>query len=101
METEQYIEIVEFCRSHEIEQSFLLELNEAGLVHITQADERQLLAFNELPRLERILRLHLELNINIEGIDAIQHLVKKVSALTRENRMLKNRLNAIEGNDTA
>ncbi len=41
--------------------------------------------------------MHYDLNINLEGIDAIYHLLNRVSALQQELETVKNRLKFHEG----
>ena len=43
-----------------------------------------------------MIRLHYELDINIEGIDAISHLLQRVDQLQDELRIMKNRLSRYE-----
>ena len=46
----------------------------------------------ELPRLERIVRLHDELDINLEGIDVINYLLQRIEEMRQEIITLKNQL---------
>lgn len=48
----------------------------------------------ELPEVEQLMRLHYDLNINMEGLDAVRHLLKRNEALQREIQVLRNRLDA-------
>lgn len=83
----------EFCASHEVTISFIHSLEDHGLIQVVFADQSLCIASDELPRLERIVRLHRELNINPEGIDAISHLLRRIEELQSEVVELKNRLN--------
>jgi hypothetical protein len=49
-----------------------------------------------LGRLERIVRLHFELDINLEGIETITHLLERMEAMQENIARLKNRLKAYE-----
>jgi len=51
-----------------------------------------------LPKLEQIVRLHQELNINSEGIDAIINLLKRIENMQNEIIELRNKLNFHEEN---
>lgn len=95
METDM-IALDEFCTSHQLEISFVRSLEEQGLIEITIVNEALCVAPNELPRLEQIIRLHRELNINPEGIDAINHLLERIVEMQREITELRNRLSFYE-----
>ena len=86
----------QFCIHHNIELSFLGSLQQYGLIQITTAEETSFIPEDTLPDLERIMRLHYELDINLEGIEAIVHLLQRVEALQDEVRSLKSKLRLYE-----
>ncbi len=86
----------EFCSSHNLEVSFIYTLQQYGLVEITTIEEMTYLPLSQLPQVERIARLHSELGINIEGIDAIKHLLQRVEEMQHEIVSLKNKLSMYE-----
>jgi hypothetical protein len=96
MEPEQFIIAEQFCDSHEIELSFLSSLNEYGLIEITLIEEKKLIAESQLPKLEKLVRLHYDLQINLEGIDAIANLLERINRIQEENTILKNKLRLYE-----
>lgn len=96
MENEQLITAQDFCGYHQIEYTFIDSLNEAGLLRITTVNQTTFIPQSELPRLERMVRLHQELEINVAGIEAISHLLDRVSALKEDMRQLRNRLSIYE-----
>jgi len=92
MQNEEMIPANEFCRSHHLEASFISTLQQYGLLEITTIEETVYLPASELPQAERIARLHNELGINLEGIDAIKHLLERVEKMQAEIVRLKNQL---------
>jgi hypothetical protein len=50
----------------------------------------------EMRALERMIRLHYDLEINMEGIDAIAHLLERVEHMQEEMRMLRRKLGVVE-----
>lgn len=82
----------EFCVHHNIEISFISSLHENGLIKITTIEETSYIHKNQLPELERIIRFNSELDINIEGIETITHLLKRINELQNEITNLKTRL---------
>jgi hypothetical protein len=98
METTDMIVLDEFCTSHQVEVSFVRTLEEHGLIETIIVNETLYIQENELPKLEQILRLHQELNINSEGVDAIINLLKRIENMQNEITVLRNKLNFYEEN---
>lgn len=86
-----------FCTHHHIEISFIHSLHDIGLIEVTSAEEDYLLPQEQLEALEKMVRLHYDLNINLEGVDAIYHLLHRVEEMQHELSSLKNRLRLYEG----
>jgi len=96
MEEIDLIEVERFCVSYRIERSFLTELEELELIETTTIKDTRFIPLTQLPKLEQILRLHFDLNINLEGIEAITHLLDRVLAMQDEIIVLRNRLRFYE-----
>lgn len=88
----------EFCIQNNIELSFIILLHENGLIEITTVEETKFIPEECLAELEKMIRFHYELDINLEGIEAITHLLHRVEILQEELRGLKNRLQFYEHN---
>ena len=98
MERSDIIVLDEFCASHHVEISFVRSLEEHGLIETIIVNETPCVSGNDLSKLEQIIRLHQELNINTEGIDAITNLLKRIEEMQHEITELRNKLNFYEGN---
>ena len=85
-----------FCSQHNIEVSFIHSLQDYGLIEATTTDEDVFLQAEQLQEVERLMRLHYDLNINLEGVDAITQLLKRLEKLQEEIMRLKNRLRLYE-----
>jgi hypothetical protein len=96
MQREDMIGLDEFCASHQLGISFIRVLEEHGLIEIIIRNEARYIPPNELPKLEQIVRLHRELNINPEGIDAVNNLLHQIENMQMEITALRNRLNFYE-----
>ncbi len=96
MRTENLIAAKQFCIYHEVEDTFITELQQAGLVEVTVVDQDYYIPESELQKLERLTRLHNELEINTAGIEAISHLLQRLEDIQEEMRQLRNKLNAYE-----
>src|ERR1700748_2048450 len=90
------ITTVDFCRYHNVEYTFINQLHDAGLVQVTVIDKTPYIPQTELQKLERMIHLHHDLDINIAGIEAITHLLDRVEQMQENLRGLKNRLRVYE-----
>ena len=84
MDKEIWIPVEEFCMHYQIEQSFVMNLYESGLVEIATIEETGCIPANQLSSLEKFVRLYYELQINVEGIEAITHLLERIKELRHE-----------------
>ena len=96
MEPVDMIVLDEFCASHQVEISFIRSLEQFGLIETIIVNETLCVSGNELSRLEQIVRLHREWNINPEGIDVINNLLKRIEDMQNEIIELRNKLNFYE-----
>jgi len=94
--TQHLIAANDFCVYHQVEYTFITSLQEAGLVEITVVDKTTYIPESQLQKLERIIRLHNELEINLPGIEAITHLLERVEQLQEDTRSLRNQLRLYE-----
>ncbi len=84
------------CTHYNIEISFIDDLYKMGLIQIEIVEQRKFIRQEQVGDLEKIIRLHNELNVNLEGIDVVLNLLKKERALRNEIIDLKNRLKLYE-----
>jgi hypothetical protein len=92
MNIENYILVQLFCTQTKIEHSFIANLNDYGFIALTTIENETYLLEEEITEVERLYRLHYELGINLEGIDALNNLMQKISDLENENKLLRQRL---------
>ena len=96
MDTKNLIPIQQFCDRYEIEFSFINSLNEYGLIKITHVEKTDFIELDKIHEIEKMIRLHHDLGINLEGIDVIYNLLEKVEFLSSEINYLKNRIELYE-----
>ncbi len=99
METRDLILIEHVCVNHNIEFSFIDTLYEFGLIEVIIHEDHKYLAQEQLKDVEKMIRLHYELDINMEGIDVISNLLKRMNSLQQELIATQNRLRLFEGED--
>ena len=96
MEGQDFISIMQLCDHYKLEVSFFKQLEEEGLVEITTVQQTQCLHQNSIGDVEKMIRIHQELKINIEGIDVVFNLLQKMKSLQNEMNSLQNRLRLYE-----
>ena len=96
MENDQLIAIDVFCTNYNVEYAFVESLQAHELIETVIVGDAQFLQIPQLSHIERIIRLHHELDINLEGIEAIQGLLGRIEHLDREVASLRNRLRFYE-----
>jgi hypothetical protein len=92
MNTDKLIRIEYFCEQYNVEFSFVNALQEIGLINFIVSEEARYLSTEDLGEVEKLMRMHYELGINIEGIDVISNLLKQISGLQQELNNAKNKL---------
>jgi len=90
------IAITTLCSTYEIEYSFFDALHKTGLIQIVIIEQDHFIHLDQIGDLEKMIRLHHELNVNIEGIDVVFNLLEKEKELREELIALKNRLRLYE-----
>lgn len=99
MEEMTFITIDEFCLHYNVPLSFISSLEEIELIEIIPHEEDEsvrLVKVGQLKQLEKLIRLHFELDINIAGLDVVNNLLNQIQQLQQENRELRNRLRIFE-----
>jgi hypothetical protein len=89
---EQLVPANEFCIHHQVEMNFIYSLRDYGLIDVISNEGNDYLSAEKLNELEKIIRLHYDLDVNMEGIDVILHLLKQLENAERELGQLKSRL---------
>ena len=92
MENEELVPVEVFCSTYHVETTLIDALEENGLMRVTVRQERRYIDFAELERVEKMVRLHEDLGINVEGIEAIANLLERMETLQAEMNSLRNRL---------
>ena len=85
----KYIEIREFCKGHDLEEGFVYELYALGIIKIKKVDELAVLRLRDLGRLERLVRMHRDLELNVQGLQAVQHVLDQLEIARNEIRALR------------
>lgn len=92
MDRDELIPLELYCSTTQVEITFLESLIESGLVQLTVEEERRYIPAGQLSQVDRLVRLHDDLGINVEGIEAIEHLLARIQRMQEEMQALRNRM---------
>ncbi|RQO31359.1 MerR family transcriptional regulator [Taibaiella sp. KBW10] len=96
MQKEQLILVRHFCHVHHLEVSFISDLQQYELFPLIVIEEELYIEPEQLPLIERIVRLRTDLGINPEGIEAISHLLSRMEEMNHQIASLQHRLKQYE-----
>ncbi|KGO96877.1 chaperone modulator CbpM [Flavobacterium enshiense] len=86
------ISVITFCQYHQIDPDFVYALQESGLLDLQKEKEELYLMNQQIDILEKYIRMHYELGINIEGLEVITRLLIQMEEMQRELDLLRRRL---------
>jgi len=96
MNTNKFIPLKQLCTHYKVEIKFFINLSELGLIEIKTIERTRYIHEDKITAIEKILRLHHDLDVNIEGIDIIFQLLQKLETKETELNKLRNRLQFYE-----
>ncbi|HLV38523.1 chaperone modulator CbpM [Xanthomarina sp.] len=96
MDRDNLISIQEFCSLYKVPETFITSLYEYELIEITTQENTQCVRVTQIKNIEKLIRFHYEMDINIEGIHAISNLLDKVEHLQAKIKDLDNKLRFYE-----
>ena len=84
------ITVREYCLINPpAEPRFVEALLESGLIELAPEAPEPAIPYDALSDLERLLRLHYDLEINLAGLETIHHLLHRMEVLQMEVRRLQ------------
>jgi hypothetical protein len=96
MKTDNWILLQTLCSHYQVELSFFINLRDLGLIKIEIMEQSPFINEEQIHNLERIIRLHHELQLNPEGIDIVFNLLQKIEQLKNDLKATQNRLRLYE-----
>lgn len=92
MKTKYLVPVSDFCTHHEIEISFINSLQNNGLISIECIDNSKFIQADQVVKLEQYVHFYYDLDINIEGIETVSHLLNQIELLQQRIQLLQNQL---------
>lgn len=83
----------ECIRIYGVEEVFIDSLIESGFIRDVSHDEERYIEYDVLSDFEQFVRWYYDMDINIEGIEALYYTLNKVKTLQSEITELKSELN--------
>ncbi|MEP6684658.1 MAG: chaperone modulator CbpM [Parafilimonas sp.] len=96
MQNENLIPVALYCKHYKVEVSFIQTLQQYGFIHTVSDEAEEFIDADDLHTIEKLMRMHYELDINIQGIEAINFLLERVQNMQHEINYLKSKLNIYE-----
>jgi hypothetical protein len=84
------------CINYNIEYDFIEMLHEHNLIEIVDVNKEHYIHADALSNLESLLRMHYDLDINLEGIEVINNLLSRINNMHRQMMHLKDKLKIYE-----
>jgi len=96
MDNIRYIKIETLCQHYQVETILLNQLKEAGVIEICTYESCPCIVEDDVPKLEKIFRLHQDLELNVSAIEVVLNLLHKIDSQQDDIRQLKNKLGRFE-----
>jgi len=101
MTTSDLIPVNTLAVHYNIEHSFVISLQESGLIALITVDEALYVQADELKNIEKMANLYYQMGINIEGIETITYLLQRLSNMQQHIITLTNKLDLYEAEHAA
>ena len=86
------ITYTECLQIYQVEETFLDQLQSSGLIEIVIEEDDRYIEYDYLQEIEQFVRWHYELEINMEGIEALHHMLQQVQQLQENVKKLRGEL---------
>ncbi|HSD06170.1 chaperone modulator CbpM [Flavobacterium sp.] len=96
MKNDNWILLQTISSHYKVELSFFTYLQELGLIEIKIIEQSPYIHSDQIYILERIIRIHQQLDVNPEGIDIVLNLLQKIEHLQKDLIAAQNRLRLYE-----
>lgn len=90
--TKDKITYRECVQIYQVEEVFLDALHSSGLIEVVVEEEDRYIEYDYLQEIEQYVRWYYDLEINIEGIEALHHMLQQVRDLQSDVERLRSEL---------
>lgn len=92
MKDTELISIKQFCEIYNTPSSFFDELFNYEIISYELVDDTKHILVEDIDTIEKLMRLHYDLNINMEGLDVALNLINQINELQEQINDLKRQL---------
>jgi hypothetical protein len=92
MKSDKLVLVATICDHYSLELPFFDQLDHHGMVEIVQVGQDPYIKENQLSILEKVIRIHHDLQVNLDGVAVILDLVDRIELLQQENRNLRRQI---------
>ncbi len=96
MKKDNLISVEQFCVHYNIPNTFIDSLVEYDLITVLPEEDTNYLNLDTISSIEKMMRMHFDLNVNFEGLDVVNNLLQQIEELQQEMQVLKNKLRFYE-----
>ncbi|HKJ06244.1 MAG TPA: chaperone modulator CbpM [Flavobacteriaceae bacterium] len=96
MDFDELIEIREVLTRYKVNNDFITCIEQCSIIDYVEQNNTRYIYVKHIPKVEQIIRLHNDLNVNMEGIEAISHLLDRIENLQNKLRIVEQKLKIYE-----
>ncbi|WGH76025.1 chaperone modulator CbpM [Tenacibaculum tangerinum] len=96
MSDKELISIQKVMVHHHLDEQFIESVESFQLLEFVVKDSNKYVYTEQLPVLEKIIRLHYDLEVNMQGIDVINNMLDRMDAMHTTIQQLENKLKRYE-----
>lgn len=90
------ISVHQFCIHYDIPQSFINSLSNFDLIELIEIEKAKHIQIEDINRIEKLMRMHFDLQVNFEGLDIINNLINQINTLQEDIALLRNKIEFYE-----
>lgn len=96
MSDKELISVQKVIVHHNLDEQFIESIESFQLIEFIVKDSNKYLYTEQLPILEKIIRLHYDLEVNMQGIDVINNMLDRMDSMHKTIQQLENKLKLYE-----
>lgn len=96
MSDKELISIQKVIVHHNLDEQFIESIESFQLIEFVVKDTDKYVYVEQLPTLEKIIRLYYDLEVNMQGIDVINNMLDRMDMMRKTIQQLENKLKLYE-----
>ena len=96
MNDKELISVQKVIVYHNLDEQFIESIESFQLIEFVVKDSDKYVYAEQLPTLEKIIRLYYDLEVNMQGIDVINNMLDRMDVMHKTIQQLQNKLKLYE-----